>query len=203
MLGWEACMRQSGTDDCSDLLARLRAKQEDAYLEFVRMWAPRFERDFRKHGFAPADAYDLSFSCVTQVLTKLGFYKRDADGFDGWILTVGRNFAEDWRRKNDRLRLVPLPASLVAPQITAPEDEPEIPSVRLAPALAALVEALAQLPIEDQKLVELRYLSGSAGFSVIAKELSINGNAARTRHHRILKRLKDLLERDERVQRFL
>jgi RNA polymerase sigma factor (sigma-70 family) len=184
------------SQDSADLLPRLRAEEDAAYNEFVRRWHPWFERDLRKLGFTPADAYDLGFSCATHVLTKIETFTRSGVGFDGWVITVGRNFARDWHRKN--VPFVDLPDVLVSPEADTSEDA-EGRSPRLSAALDALSEALDTLSPDDKLLVEVAFLGGSANSANLAKELKITNSAARTRKSRILKRLRDLLEPDPRI----
>ena len=181
--------RSSGPAEDESLLDRLRSNEQAAQAEFVRRWAPRFKGILRAHGFSPADAYDLGFSCTTHVLIKVGCYRGDTTGFNAWILAVGRNFAEDWRRKNGRVKFAALSDSLPSPDLWS-SDEPRVASSRTA----KLLEVVASLPLIDRKIIDLRYLHGSATFEEIAEVLKITANSARQRHHRILKRIKGLLE---------
>jgi RNA polymerase sigma factor (sigma-70 family) len=169
-----------------DLLTRLRDREDAAFAEFVERWAPLLERDLKNKGFSPADAWDLGFSCATQALIKLDSYKRGADGFDGWVLTVGRHFASDWRRRSKGFKFVPL-----SPSIPAQDDEGDAPDQEHSRASAALNEALSKLDTADRTLVDMRHLNGSSGFDEIAGALGISVNAARTRHHRVLRRLRE------------
>lgn len=195
----------ASTDDKarSDLLAALKAREQSAYTSFVRKWAPRLERDLARRGFDPVDAYDLSFDCATHVLSKLDSYLRDASGFDAWVIVVARNYAKDWRRKNKRLLIVALSSDNIAKRDTVSEDDSEEHSPWIAEGLVALNDALATVSPDDRTLLRLRYRNPPASFKEIAGVLSIENNAARTRLHRILKRLKNLLTKDVRMKKLV
>jgi len=187
--------------ETSDLLARLRRGNEADFQDFVRQWARKFEQHLREHGFSAGDAYELGLSCATHVLIQLKRYRGDSDGFKAWAWRVAKNFAEDQRRKQHGVRYVQIPETMAA--ANPPDALAETRSPRYQAAATALKEALEQLPEEDREIIRMRYLDGSASFREIGGALGLEEATVRVRHHRILFRLKELLEPDWRIQALL
>jgi RNA polymerase sigma-70 factor (ECF subfamily) len=184
------------TKEIEDLAARMVASKEQAFVEFADTFGPRFRSFFLKKGLSPSNAEDLAVSCITDIALKVEKYKAIREGgFEAWVFTLARNALIDWLRTQSNSE--PLPDDLAAPTFSDDEIEPELDIV------LAVGEALAQLSETDQTLVRLRHLVEEHTYAEIGERVGISPETARVRHFRALKRLKALLEKDERISRLL
>lgn len=84
------------------LLIRLReARDEDAWAQFVNIYAPLVYGFARKQGLQDADAADVTQDVLRAVASSLPRLDYDAErgSFRGWLFTVVRNKMRDWRRR--------------------------------------------------------------------------------------------------------
>ncbi|MCB9525910.1 MAG: sigma-70 family RNA polymerase sigma factor [Myxococcales bacterium] len=104
-----------------------------------------------------------------------------------WVLTIARNLAIDELRKRGTQRDRTTPEGEL-PDVAAepPEPEPD------AEVIAAVRDAIAQLPESQRRVIELHKLD-ERPFAEIAAELGINEGAARVRAHRAYDKLRKLL----------
>ena len=181
-------------DEMEDLAARMAAFEEQAYVEFADMFGPRLRAFFVKRGLAGADAEDLAVSCVTDIALKIDKYHSQARGaFAAWVFTVARNYMIDWLRATKTAE--PLPETLpAAPADFNSEDEIDLNVAQ------AVTEALAMLSPSDQSLIKLRYFAVAQDFGEIAEALDITRETARVRHSRAIRKLRAILELDERIR---
>ena len=93
----------------ASLLLRLRDPQdEEAWRQFVELYAPLVYGYARKQGLQDADAADLSQDVLTAVAGGVGRLNYDSErgAFRNWLFTVVRNKLSNWRR-DERTRLDP------------------------------------------------------------------------------------------------
>ncbi len=146
--------RTSDSDD--DAVQRMLAGDDQAFRIVYRSVHPRLER-YLSALVGRNDAEDVASDTWAQAFRDLDKFSGDADGFRGWITTIGRNRALDHLRAQGRRPLSSL----------APEDLPE----RVAPddveseteGLLGTEEALrliAALPAEQAEAVLLRAVMG-------------------------------------------
>lgn len=179
------------------LATRMADSEEDAYSEFADTFGPRLKAFFVKRGLAASDAEDLAVSCVTDISLKVDKYKPLKEGgFEAWVFTLARHSLIDWLRS--RRESEPLPDDLPAPPFEYNEDAEFEIDITLA-----VREAVYQLPSSDQALIQLRHLGAESTYKEIADQLNISPESARVRHFRAMKRLKVILEEDDRIIRFL
>jgi RNA polymerase sigma-70 factor (ECF subfamily) len=184
------------TNEVEGLAARMAASEELAYAEFANTYSSRIRSFFIRRGLGATDAEDLAVSCVTDIALKIDKYRSTRPGgFDAWVFTISRNHLIDWIRS--RKISESLPDNLPSP---APPDLDVVPDVETS---VAVNEAIAQLSESDQLVVRLRHFSGEYSYECIAQELAITPETARVRHFRALKRLKVILEKDDRIRRRL
>lgn len=175
------------------LAARMAAFEEQAYLEFADTFGPRLRAFFAKRGLIGADAEDLAVSCITDMALKIDKYHSQARGtFEGWVFTVARNYMIDWLRTRNVSE--PLPETVAVAPAFDSEEEVDLDVAE------AVTEALASLSADDQSIIKLRYFGGENDFGQIAAELGITREAARVRHSRAIRKLKGILESDERIR---
>ncbi len=110
----------------ASLLLRLRdARDEGAWAEFVRLYAPLVYGYLRKQGLQDADASDLSQDVLGTVAGAVGRLEYDParGAFRNWLFVVVRRKLSDWRTvQRNRLRYAgePTPNQLLE-QSPAPE----------------------------------------------------------------------------------
>ena len=112
----------------ASLLLRLRdPRDEGAWAEFVRLYAPLVYGHLRKQGLQDADAADLSQDVLGAVAGAIGRLEYDParGAFRSWLFTVVRRKLFDWRAvQRNRLRHggEPVPNQLLE-RCPAPEGE--------------------------------------------------------------------------------
>lgn len=183
-------------EEVEDLAARMTASDERAYVEFADTYGPRLRAFFMRRGLNSGDAEDLAVSCVTDIALKVDqYHSRKPGGFTAWVFTIARNRLID--RIRARKNTEPLNENLAAP------DPPDFDIVPDSDASEAVDEAMAQLSSNDRLVVTLRHIVEEHSYEEIGRKLNISSEAARVRHHRALKRLKSILEKDNRISRRL
>lgn len=177
------------------LAIRMAALEEQSYVDFADIFGPRLKTYFMRRGLSPADAEDLSVSCVTDIALKISKFQPIREGgFEAWVFTLARHSLSDWWRA--RHETLPLPEQLEAmPHSDEPEPQPEV--------VTAVRDALEQLSETDRSLIRLRNLGAEHTYAEIGERLGLRSQTARVRHFRALKRLKAILEVDVRLSRFL
>ncbi len=89
----------------ASLLLRIRdSHDEDAWSEFVEIYAPLVYSLARRHGVQDADAADLTQEVLKAVVCSAPtFVYEPAHGsFRGWLLTVARNQLRKWAKTENR-----------------------------------------------------------------------------------------------------
>jgi RNA polymerase sigma-70 factor (ECF subfamily) len=87
------------------LLVRLRDHRDDqAWGEFVELYAPLVYDYARRHGLQDADAADLTQNCLRQVAAHVGSLDYDPrrGTFRGWLFTIVRNMVRDFHSPSRR-----------------------------------------------------------------------------------------------------
>ncbi len=182
--------------DIEGLARRMRESDEEAYREFACYFGPRFRSFFLRRGLQLGDAEDLAVSCVTDIALKVEKYRAvDGGAFEAWVFTLARQSLLDWWRAHRYTEpLSENPASELPAQ-DAFENNTEL--------ISAVIDALAQLSEDDRAVIQAIEFSGEQTFAEAGKTLGLSEGRVRARHYRALKRLQAILERDERIIRYL
>jgi RNA polymerase sigma-70 factor (ECF subfamily) len=88
------------------LLLRLRnLHDQQAWTQFVEVYAPLIYGYLRKRGLQDADAADLTQNCLRRVAARVGSLEYDPrrGSFRGWLFTIVRNQLRDFRDQPRRL----------------------------------------------------------------------------------------------------
>jgi RNA polymerase sigma factor (sigma-70 family) len=88
------------------LLIRLRDHQDQqAWVQFVDVYAPLIYGYVRKRGLQDADAADLTQACLRKVAVHVGTLEYDPrrGTFRGWLFTVVRNLLRDFHDRPQHL----------------------------------------------------------------------------------------------------
>src|SRR5215213_1897943 len=92
----------------ASLLVRLRdPRDEDAWRQFIDLYAPVVYGYARKQGLQDADAADLSQEVLSAVADSVGRLEYDPHrgAFRNWLFTLVRRKLSNWRRaQKSRLR---------------------------------------------------------------------------------------------------
>ncbi len=136
---------------------------------------------------------DLTQDAFIKAYDKIDLFERGKRFFP-WLYTLSMNVARDYLRRkkkatvafDDMFDNVPL---LEKGMVSADGviDFPEI---------IHLHRALSRLPLDDRETVMLRYQEGLS-MKDIAQTLELSVSGAKMRLHRALKKLRDLLEKDD------
>jgi len=179
-----------------ELWQRMVNLEEDAYRDFADLFGRRFRSIFMSRGLPMADAEDLAATCVTDIALKVGRYDPRRGSFGAWVFTLARHALADWWRQHR----TSLPFSDRPTPQPPSEEEPE---ESRSEVVAAVREAMTQIPERDQVLLRMRNLEAVQPYSAIAERLGIRPETARVRHLRALRRLKAILGKDPRVRTLL
>ncbi|WP_339607916.1 sigma-70 family RNA polymerase sigma factor, partial [uncultured Roseivirga sp.] len=132
---------------------------------------------------------DITSNVFCKALVNLDKYKFQGLSFSSWLYRLALNSCYDYFRTQKKKRTVVLEEFMT--QEMAEEFEPE--TLYLQRGLKLLPEVLDKLKPRDLELIELRFFE-SKSFKEISEILGITENNAKTRSHRILKRIRKKLE---------
>lgn len=173
--------------DLSALLVSASAGDQAAWETLVRLYARRVFALARSRCGNDDVAEEITQSVFVTVATKLqnGGYAEQGR-FEAWIFRVAMNRVRDVIRRAKSRRVAP-EADLDA------EPAPERARTGTdSERLAALRGAVAQLSEADREVIELRHNAGM-GFKEIAELLEEPVGTLLARHHRALRKLRDVL----------
>jgi RNA polymerase sigma-70 factor (ECF subfamily) len=126
----------------------------------------------------PTDAEDVASEAWTQAFRDLDRFSGDADGFRGWITTIGRNRALDHLRHHRR-----------RPVSEEPVDEADVEADTLGRVNSeAVVRLISALPRDQAEAIMLRTVLGFDA-PTAARILGKRPGAVRAAAHRGLKQL--------------
>jgi RNA polymerase sigma-70 factor (ECF subfamily) len=178
------------------VVQRMLRGDDDAFRVVYRSLHPRLLR-YLSALVGPGDAEDVGSETWGQVCRDLQNFSGDADGFRGWVTTIGRNRALDHLRAQGRRPSVSVPI----------EDMPERPSLEdvesVVDAVMSTESAIAlisSLPREQAEAVLLRAVMGLDA-KTAGKILGRSAGAVRTSAYRGLKTLATRLEASRRDER--
>lgn len=181
--------------DLDGLATRMAALEEEAFTQFAHIFGPRLRAFFVRRGLAESDAEDLAGSCVTDIALKVRHYRQIAEGgFGAWVFTLAHHALADWREAH--VPTEPLSDDL-ATETVGDADESDLS------VILAVEEALAKLPELDRSLIRLRLLKEDKTYKAFLERNGMSAGAARVRHFRALRKLKNTLEADPRITEYL
>jgi len=136
------------------------------------------------------DAEDLFMETIEEAYAKINKYN-PTHKFSTWLYTIGRNKTIDFLRYKNR---IPNSAPLL-PILELQEPSPEQMLINKQ-YMAILNNGMNKLKEKNRRIIEMR-LDGDR-FEVIAKSLKLSPIASRTRYHRSIKYLNELLSPPKR-----
>jgi len=179
---------ESDSERMTALLARLaREPDREAFAGLYAFYAPRIRTYLKGLGADPAAAEDLAQEAMATVWRKASFYDSARASAGTWIFAIARNLRVDALRRERRPQIDPEDPAL------AP-DAPASPEAVLTGnrAAAALRDAVAALPPEQARLVELSFFQDQP-HGVIAEELGLPLGTVKSRLRLAIARVRKAL----------
>jgi RNA polymerase sigma factor (sigma-70 family) len=174
----------------------MKALEASAFEGFAVVFGPRFRAYFLKRGLNASEAGDLAVTCVTDISLKVEqFSPRGPGSFEGWVFTLAHRALVDWFRS--RSPTESLDEQAVPFGAFGTEASPN------AAIVSAVEEALEQINETDRVIVSLRDMEHQWSFNEIAAHLDMSEGAVRVRHHRVLKRLEEILSQHPAIKPIL
>lgn len=183
----------------ASLVLRLRDPcDENAWRDFVDLYGPVIYGYLRKQGLQDADAADLGQDVLTSVVGAIGRleYDRGRGSFRNWLFTIVRNKLSNWRRaQRCRLRdgdgdpatpLEEVPAPPAAETAWNAEWEQRI----FAWACTQVRRDISEATWQAFWRSAIENLPGKQ----VAADLGLSVAAVYQAHHRVLARLKALVQ---------
>ncbi len=174
-------MSAPGTLD--EAVARLREGDGDAFRVVYRAVHPTLLR-YLTVLVGPQDAEDVASETWAQACRDLGRFSGDADGFRGWVTTIGRHRALDFLRR--RSRRVAADQDLAGVDAVDPYDVET--TVMEAFSTSGAVALIATLPRQQAEAVWLRVVMGLDARAAAAV-MGVRPGAVRSAAHRGLRTL--------------
>lgn len=163
--------------------AALRAVYRDVQPRLLRYLTVLVGRD---------DAEDVASETWAQGFRDLGRFAGDADGFRGWLTTIGRHRALDHLRRQQRR---PYADSDLVDLLDRPGDDDVEETVTISLGTEAAVALVAGLPTDQAEAIMLRTVFGFDA-PTAARILGKRPGAVRSATHRGLRALARRLEQD-------
>jgi RNA polymerase sigma-70 factor (ECF subfamily) len=176
-------------DQLAAVVLAAQAGEEEAFSELYHHVQPGLLRYLTV--LVGRDAEDIASETWLQVCRDLHTFTGDADGFRGWVATIGRHRGLDHLRS--RSRRPADPAAWDTLLAVAGQDDTAIQAEEALSTSAAL-RLIGELPQEQAEAVLLRAVIGLDAKSAAAV-LGKSPGAVRTSAYRGLKNLAAMLER--------
>ncbi len=177
-----------GSAQVVGLLVQAARGDERAWRDLVNLYARRIFALARSRVRGDELAEEITQSVFATVASKLGHGEYAEEGkFEAWLFRVAMNrIRDEARRARRQARTSQSDAfdSIIADAPQPDDASPEIVRLRLA---------MSELSDTDRDIIELRH-HGGLSFKQLAEMLNEPVGTLLARHHRALKKLKELLE---------
>jgi RNA polymerase sigma-70 factor (ECF subfamily) len=180
------------------LIARARARDEDAFAELVRAYSEQVMAAVRRFGLSRAEVEEVTQEVFLRAWRALPRFEERAR-FSTWLYRIAVN--EGQRRVSRRRPETPSGSDSGAARVTSdamealpnsPEERPERRALDRE-FEAVLERALAELPVERRVAVVLRDLEGMSTTEA-ASAVGVHHSTFKSRLHRGRMQLRSLLE---------
>lgn len=173
--------------DLPALLVRAAEGDDAAWRSLIALYARRVFAMARSRCRRDDLAEEITQSVFATLASKLpGGGYTEQGRFESWLFRVTMNRVRDEARRAARH------ATPTDPDVLAASSPARAPSAAESPDLAPLRDAMAALSDADREVVELRH-HGGLSFQQIAQVLEEPMGTVLARHHRALRKLKDML----------
>lgn len=178
----------SAADDLQALLGAAGQGDEAAWKRLIGLYARRVFAMVQSRVRNEHIAEEITQSVFATVASKLSTGAYGERGrFESWLFRITMNRVRDEARRAKHRPIAAAPESLE--QSLPGAGQREAPDDRM---LAGLREAMNDLPESDREVVELRHHAGMS-FKHIAELLEQPLGTVLARHHRALRKLKEML----------
>jgi len=171
-----------------ETVQRMLRGDEDAFRDLYRSIQPGLLRYLTF--LVGGDAEDVAAEAWAQAVRDLATFSGSADGFRGWITTIGRHRAMDLVRTRARRPVAEIDA---AELIAIPGREATEGDVLTLVATAEVLDLIATLPPDQAEAVLLRVVA-DLDVATTARVMERDAGAVRVLLHRGLRRLRRMLE---------
>lgn len=180
----------------ADLLAAACRGEEWAWRQVVELYSRRVFALVKSRCQRTDLAEEVTQSVFATVATKLGSGGYTEQGkFEAWLFRITMNRVRDEMRRSKHRPEATDPAVFGGVEESRGGEEPgESGETELR--LSRLREAMARLPDSDREVIELRH-HGGMSFKQMADLLDEPLGTLLARHHRALRKLKQLIEAQE------
>jgi RNA polymerase sigma-70 factor (ECF subfamily) len=175
----------------AQLLERARQYESQALAEIYDLYAESIYRYLHRTIGDATCAEDLTGDVFLRLLQALNTNRAPRDKLQGWLFRVAHNLAMDWFRNGGKSATVTLEEEL------AGEASPPSRLVERWEMEERLRFAVRQLTRDQQQVVLLRFGEGLTAARV-GELLGKSEGAVKILQHRAVKRLRKLLEQEER-----
>ncbi len=183
----------------ADILSRASEGDQQAWREIIDLYARRVFAMAQSHLKRADLAEEITQSVFVTVAQKLPAAGSDASGgyreqgsFEPWLFRITMNRVRDEARRAKR-QAKPTDTQVIAEAM--PTEAQSTPDIELSPELKRLREALNQLEGADREIIDMRHIGGMS-FKQIAAVLDSPIGTVLARHHRALKKLRNIMESD-------
>lgn len=178
------------------MLRRAASGDEAAWRVMVETYSPRVFGLIRAHCGNADLAEEITQSTFCTIVAKLEGYT-ELGRFEPWLFRIAMNRLRDEMRRRRRQATPTEHETLIGLAGAEPGGNPGRPdpaSLEIDPGETgcALRDALRRLSDADQRIIHLRHFAGLS-FKQIAEVLDQPLGTVLARHHRALRKLKDLL----------
>ncbi|MBI2594181.1 RNA polymerase sigma factor [Candidatus Curtissbacteria bacterium] len=172
-------------DDLIKLITQAQAGDKDAFGQIYELFYPRIYR-YCQFNLDRELAQDLCQETFLRAWKALpSFSHKKGGSFQAFLFKIARNLIIDFARKKKEFPLRDY-QEIETNEELAEQTDREFEKERLG-------RALSQLADSERQIIILRYFEEMTVFEV-AKIVGVREGALRVRVHRILKKLKDLIE---------
>ena len=172
-------------DDLSKLIDRAQEGDHDAYGQIYTLF---YKRIFRFCKFNTGNnnvAQDICQETFLKAWKSLPNFSQKGGSFQAYLFKIARNLIIDLSRKKKEVSIENYE------QVDANQDLDE--KLQKQEDIEGVRSALAKLEEKDREIVVLRYFEEMSSFEV-AKVVGMREGNLRVRTHRILKKLKEIIQ---------
>jgi len=152
----------------ADIRAVAEHRDKAAFARVFAFYGPRVNAYLRRLGAEAMAAEDLTQDVMLTVWRRAGQFDRERAALSTWIYTIARNRRIDVLRRERRPDFDQHDPTLVGDDIVPRGDQ----LAEAAEARRLVMEAVAQLPLEQARLLEIFYFAEKP-HSTIADELGL------------------------------
>lgn len=181
-------MDSEESNETTEVLLLAAQGDQDAWRRIIELFGPRVFGLLRANCGDPELAEELTQSTFCTVAQKLSTYK-EFGRFESWVFRIAMNRLRDEMRRRKR-HAVPL----ANPVLTGLAGEADVAVASYDTTdKKRLVDALGELSELDRQIIDLRH-TASMSFKQISILLDEPVGTLLARHHRALKKLKQMID---------